>query len=333
MRAVVIDRPGSFRVTSVPDPTCGAAEVVVEVAVCGVCGTDLHILDGEFPPTPYPIVPGHEAAGTVLEVGTEVTNVKPGDRVAIDPSLFCGYCRYCRAGRGNLCEHWAATGDTVDGAFAELVSVPAKNAYLVPEHVSFSSAAMVEPVSCAVHGVDRLGMVAGEAVLVTGAGTMGLILGQLLARSGARRVSFVDINPAKLALARSFGFGSCFSSVHEAVEAQGPFERVVEATGVAAVAEQAFGAAARGGTLMIFGVAPSGASAAYRPFAVYNDEISIVGSMAVLASYGRAVDVVADGTVDTAKMVTHSFGLEDFALALEAVRTGQGLKVQIALKG
>jgi 2-desacetyl-2-hydroxyethyl bacteriochlorophyllide A dehydrogenase len=332
MRAVVVDKPGSFAVTSVPDPMVGPVEVVVQVAACGICGTDLHIVDGEFPPTPYPIVPGHEAAGTVVAVGAQVTNVRVGDRVAVDPSLFCGSCKYCRAGRGNLCERWGATGDTVDGAFAEYVSVPARNCYTVPDEMSFSSAAMVEPVSCAVHAVDRLGVVVGDNVLVFGAGTMGLVLGQLLGHAGARTVSFVDTNPAKLNLARSFGFEECYATLEEAVGAHGRYERVVEATGVALVAERAIDAVARGGTLMIFGVAPSGALARYRPFAVYNDEVSIVGSMAVLSSYGRAVDIVADGIVKVPKMVTHTFALDDFATALGTVRRGEGLKVQVSLE-
>ena len=258
-------------------------------------------VDGEFPPTPYPIVPGHEAAGTVVAVGAQVANVRVGDRVAIDPSLFCGSCKYCRAGRGNLCEHWGATGDTVDGALAEYVSVPARNSYTLPDEMSFSSAAMVEPVSCAVHAVDRLGVVMGASVLVVGAGTMGLVLGQLLGHAGARKVSFVDTNPAKLKLARSFGFEECYATLEEAVEAHGRYERVVEATGVALVAERAIDAVARGGTLMIFGVAPSGALARYRPFAVYNDEISIVGSMAVLSSYAPTTRASPSVLVNTAE--------------------------------
>ena len=124
----------------------------------------------------------------------------------------------------------------------------------------------------------------------------------------------------------------CYATLEEAVEAHGRYERVVEATGVALVAERAIDAVARGGTLMIFGVAPSGALARYRPFAVYNDEISIVGSMAVLSSYGRAVDIVADGIVKVPKMVTHTFALDDFATALGTVRRGDGLKVQVSLE-
>jgi D-arabinose 1-dehydrogenase-like Zn-dependent alcohol dehydrogenase len=124
MRAIVIDQPGSFRVAKVPDPVPRAGEVIVKVECCGICGTDLHILAGEFPPTPYPITPGHEFAGLVVARGPDADDggrprLEEGDRVAVDPSLYCGWCRRCRAGRDNLCANWGAIGDTVDGAFAE----------------------------------------------------------------------------------------------------------------------------------------------------------------------------------------------------------------------
>ena len=162
MRALVLDHPGSFRVADVPDPTPQADQVVVRVECCGICGTDLHILAGEFPPTPYPITPGHEFAGIVVARGADVRPDLPiGARVAVDPSLYCGYCRRCRAGRDNLCENWAAIGDTVNGAFAEFVAVPAVNAYRLPDHLDGQLGAMAEPLACAVHGMRRLGLGAG----------------------------------------------------------------------------------------------------------------------------------------------------------------------------
>ena len=126
MRAIVLDQPGAFRVADVPDPAPRVGEVIVKVDSCGICGTDLHILDGEFPPTPYPITPGHEFAGQIVACGpgaSEGPGLAEGDRVAVDPSLYCGWCRRCRAGRGNLCME-GAIGDTVDGAFASTSPFP-----------------------------------------------------------------------------------------------------------------------------------------------------------------------------------------------------------------
>ena len=330
MRAIQIAKPGSYRLTELPLPAPGPEDVVLRVGACGVCGTDLHILAGEFPPTPYPIVPGHEAAGTVSAVGSAVVGLREGDRVAIDPSLFCGACHYCRLGRGNLCERWGAIGDTVDGAFAEYVKVPAANAYPIPDSMDFSVAAFVEPVSCAVHAVDRLQLRFGETVLIYGAGTMGLILAQLLRAAGASQVALCDTNPLRVERARTFGFSAVGPDLESV---RGPnlrgFDNVIEATGVTKVAEAAMGAVSKGGKLMIFGVSPGGDQARYEPFRVYNEEITIVGSMAVLTSYGRAVDIVAAGGVDAARMVTDTLGLDGFGDALDAVRVGAGLKVQI----
>ena len=138
MRAAIVDRPGEIRVGEVPDPKPGERQVVVKVGACGICGTDLHIADGHFPPTPYPIVPGHEFAGEIVELGADVPGEwKVGDRVAVDPSLFCGYCGPCRAGHGNLCANWGATGDTVNGAFAEYVAVPSATCYRMPDAMTW----------------------------------------------------------------------------------------------------------------------------------------------------------------------------------------------------
>src|SRR5579864_6299071 len=236
MRAIVIDRPGTFRVAEVPDPTPGAGEVVVRVEYCGICGTDLHILAGEFPPTPYPITPGHEFAGTVVARGPDVKPDLPiGARVAVDPSLYCGYCRRCRAGRDNLCENWAAIGDTVDGAFAEYVAVPAVNAYRLPVDLDGQLGAMIEPLACAVHGLRRLGPVFGDTVVLTGAGTMGLLLLQLLVHAGAGPVTVVDRVADRLAVARKLGAARTASGLSDLEDER--FEIAVDATGVPAVVD------------------------------------------------------------------------------------------------
>lgn len=327
MRAAMITEPGSISVGRAPDPTPTPPDVVVEVGACGVCGTDLHIADGEFPPTPYPIVPGHEFAGTVVEVGPAVsTGIGVGDRVAVDPSLFCGHCAACRAGRGNLCANWGAIGDTVDGAFAELVAVPAVNAYRLPDHLSLEQGALVEPLSCAVHGVRRLGVAMGERVLVVGAGTMGLLLIQLLAGAGAE-VTAVDRVAAKLELAATQGARHTATSIGELNGEL--FDAVVDVTGAPAAIEEVLTAVARGGRFLVFGVANTDARVAVSPFRIYNDEITVVGSMAVLHSFGAALDLIASGAVSTESLVSHRLALDDYPKALDVVRQGQGVKVHV----
>jgi 2-desacetyl-2-hydroxyethyl bacteriochlorophyllide A dehydrogenase len=330
MRAVILDKPGSQRLGELPDPTPKAGEVVVRVHATGICGTDLHILDGEFPPTPYPITPGHEFAGEVVELGAGVSGLAVGDRVAVDPSLFCGRCWQCQRQRGNLCENWGAIGDTVDGAFAEYVAAPVGNCYRLPDSVDYSAGALVEPVACAVHGIHRLGMEVGSSLLVVGAGTMGLLLMQLARSAGAYQVAMVDRDPARLAVAGELGATATATSVEEIVDGHGGgFDYVVEATGVPAAGQSALNAVTSGGTFMVFGVAPEDARLQVSPFEVYNREISIVGSMAVLSTFAPAVKAVASGVIDTTRMVTHVEPLDRFAQAIELTRQRAGLKVQV----
>lgn len=334
MKALVVSTPGTWSVVSdAPIPSPGQAEVQVQVKAVGMCGSDLHILAGEFPPTPYPITPGHEFAGVVTELGADVANVAVGDRVAIDPSLFCGRCRYCHQGRGNLCAKWGAIGDTVDGAFAEYVVAPAQNAYPLPDRLSFAAGALVEPMSCVVHGLHRLAMRPGSDLLVVGGGTIGLSLLQAATRSGATVVDVVDTDTSRLERARSFGADHVAVDANEHMRRRGHgYEYVIEATGVPAAAQAALGALDRGGTLLIFGVAPENAEMNISPFRVYNDEQTILGTMAVLDSFAPAMNMLASSVIDVERMVTHSFRLEQFDEALATMRGRQGLKIQFSFE-
>jgi threonine dehydrogenase-like Zn-dependent dehydrogenase len=202
MRAALIDKPGSVRVGNIPDPTPNPGELIIRVGARGICGTDLHIVDGDSPLVRYPIVPSHEFAGEVVvvgknvpqRIGTRETKLAVGARVAVEPNRYCSYCEFYRTGRENLCLNYAAIGVTADGAFAGYVTVLASQAYVLPENLSFQEATLIEPVSCAVHGMHRLNPKSGDSFLIMGAGTMGLILLQLAVRGGASRVAMVDLN-------------------------------------------------------------------------------------------------------------------------------------------
>lgn len=332
MKAVVVHEPGRVSLEDVPVPQVGLKDVLVQVAACGICGTDIHIIDGEFPPTRYPIIIGHEFGGTVAQVGKAVVDFKPGDRVGVDPTLNCGECYFCLRGKGNLCERWNAVGvGQHPGGFAEYVAVPERCVYHLPDDMSFEAAALIEPVSCVVHGFHLLAPKVGDTYVIYGAGPMGLQNAQVARFNGAGAVAIIDINPSRLEIARSFGFEVLGASLDEVrpVAPRG-FDNVIEATGRTKVAERAIDAVVRGGKLLIFGVCPPGETAAYDTFRIYNEEISIIGSMAVLQSYGPAIAIIDAGAIDVPKMVTHTFPIDRFDEAIATVRAGAGLKVQIA---
>src|SRR6266516_2944217 len=283
MRAVIIDAPGIIRVVNVPDPTPRPYEVLVRVGECGICGTDLHIIDGDSPLARYPIIPGHEFAGEVVAVGSDVAqrygkeNITVGSRIAVEPNLYCGHCDSCRTGHENLCLNYAALGVTTNGAVAQYVAVPVAQAYALPDNISFREGALIEPVSCAVHGMHILNPRSGDTFLIVGAGTMGLLLLQLAVRGGASRVVMIDVNAQRLARAEMLGATHTYHDIKRALhdELHG-FSCVIDATGVPAVIESAFTAVKRGGKLLVFGVTPHNARISISLFLIYNDEITVI---------------------------------------------------------
>ncbi|MFB6395636.1 zinc-dependent alcohol dehydrogenase family protein [Polymorphospora lycopeni] len=327
MKAAVIVTPGQVALESVPDPAPGPRDVVVQVAACGICGTDLHIMDGEFAPA-YPVVPGHEFAGEVVAVGSGVTEVRVGDRVAVDPSLHCGECYYCRRARGNLCENWAAIGVTTAGGVAEYAVAPAKNCFVLPDGVSAADAALIEPLSCAVRGFDVLPRRLGDHYLIYGAGTMGLMMQELAKRCGAASVSMVDLNPDRLATAVRLGNTAAVTGADELTRPRG-WDVVIDCTGAEAAIADGLTRVGPAGTFLQFGVSSYDARATIEPFRVYNKEITITGSMAVLHSFERAGELFAAGVLDPDIFVSHRFPLDGYADALAQFRAGIGRKILI----
>jgi 2-desacetyl-2-hydroxyethyl bacteriochlorophyllide A dehydrogenase len=326
VKAVVVTAPGTIAVETLDDPAPGPHDVVVAVAACGICGTDLHILDGEH--GRLPIVPGHEFAGEVVAIGREVTTVRVGDRVAADPNLPCLRCYECRRGRLNLCEHLDAVGVTVPGAAAELVVAPAANCVVLPEGVEVADAALIEPLSCAVRAFDVLRAQLAASVLIYGAGTMGLMNLQLAKHAGAASVAVVDPNESRLEAARALGCSAAARSADDLASERG-WDVVIDCTGVVAAIEDGLARVARAGTFLQFGVTSPDAHARVMPYRVYRDELTITGSMAVLYSFERAAALFVDGVVDPAVFISDRLPLDDYAQAIERFRAGQGRKIVV----
>jgi 2-desacetyl-2-hydroxyethyl bacteriochlorophyllide A dehydrogenase len=327
VKAAVISSPGNVGIETVEDPAPGPSDVVVRVAACGLCGTDLHILQGEFAPT-LPIVPGHEFAGEVVAVGGRVQGLVVGDQVAVDPSLYCHECHYCRIGRNNLCERWAAIGVTVSGGAAEYAVAPAANCVKLPSHIRTQDAALIEPLSCAVRGYDILRSQLATHVLIYGSGTMGLMMLELAKRTGAATVDMVDVNEERLATAQALGCSAAAGTADELDRPRG-WDVVIDATGNAKAIQDAIGRVGKGGTFLQFGVADYAARTVIEPYRIYNQEITITGSMAVLHSYERAAELFANGVLDPEVFISDRLPLVDYAAALDRFRAGRGRKIQV----
>ncbi|MGW2562296.1 zinc-dependent alcohol dehydrogenase family protein [Streptomyces sp. NPDC001514] len=327
MKAAVITAPGVVEIATLEDPAPGPREVVVAVAATGLCGTDLHILHGEHAPS-LPIVPGHEFAGEVVAVGSAVTELAVGARVAVDPNVYCSECYQCRLGRNNLCERYAALGVTLPGAAAEFVAAPVANCVVLPDHVPSADASLIEPLSCAVRGYDVLRSRLADHVLIYGSGTMGLMMLELAKRTGAAVVDVVDVNPDRLATARRLGCGNAVASADELERPRG-WDVVIDATGNARAIEDGIGRVGRGGTFLQFGVAEQAARVSFEPYRVYNQEITILGSMAVLHSFERAAELYATGVLDPEVFISDRLPLTDYAHAIDRFRAGLGRKIQV----
>jgi NADPH2:quinone reductase len=263
----------------------------------------------------------------VVAVGRDAALVTVGDVIAVDPSLHCGSCPQCRRGRGNLCQRWGAIGGTRAGAWADFVSIPERNAVLLGDGYPLDCASLIEPVACAVRGLVRLRPEPGRSALVVGGGTMGLILGTLLELAGCEPVTVVEANPGR----RSFGAERTGLNVigpDELGELEAEF--VVDATGAPAAVEDALARVAPGGTFMVFGVSSPEARVAMSPYAIYQREITVVGSMAILHSFQPAVDLVAQRPERFRPLLTHAFGLDEFDRAIAALADGDAIKVTIA---
>lgn len=333
MRAAVVDAPGRLRVGSIPDPTPGDGEVVVAVKACGICATDLHIAAGEFIAR-YPLVPGHEFAGDIVEVGRGVTDVRVGDRVAVDPSLFCGRCYFCRSNMGNHCLDWNGLGTTRPGGFAEFVAVPARNVYQLGA-LDHAQGAFVEPLACVVYGMRRLAPRAGDDALLIGAGPIGLLLLQTLRRAGSGRITVTDRRGDRLEVAARLGADATVRAGEDGLDelrelAPLGFDVIVDASGVASAIEDHLALAKPGGKVLLFGVCAREDRIALSPFEVYRKDLTIIGSFALCYTFNPALMLLQSGAVDVRPLITHEFTLDRWPEALETVRNGvASLKVQI----
>jgi 2-desacetyl-2-hydroxyethyl bacteriochlorophyllide A dehydrogenase len=331
MKALVIEKPGVGTIKTVPVKPVGESEVKIQVKASGICGTDVHIFRGEYLGS-YPIIPGHEFSGVVVETGSKVTRFKAGDHVAIEPNISCDNCHACLNNRQNFCEHWNGVGVTLPGGMAEYAVVPEKAVFNIGS-LPFLSGSFVEPLSCVLHGVERARIKLGDRVAILGAGPIGILLSKAIQLQGASNITQVDKNISRLELARISGARYTRASLDE-LEQEG-YDVVVEAAGSAFLMEQSLKYVRKGGTLLWFGVPKRDAVVNLPVFTVFEKGLFILSSYTSVRNSIQAVRLLESGRIDVSKLVSHRFALEDFAKGVETIEQGtEGvLKVVILPNG
>jgi 2-desacetyl-2-hydroxyethyl bacteriochlorophyllide A dehydrogenase len=329
VRAAVVREPGIVVVEDVADPSPTGDEVVVAVSLCGICGTDLHVVDGDYPAVKYPVIPGHEFSGTVVAVGSNVVHLAPGAEVAVDPMIFCGCCVQCRRGATNLCLRGGGLGTTANGALAEFVAVKASQCEALPPELPPGWAPMIEPLSCVVHAMDRIGPVLGDRTLVIGSGAAGLLMVGTLALAGAA-VTVLESIPERRSLAPAFGALETTGDLSDLGDGTNGWDLVVDASGSAGAISLGLANLNRGARLCIFGVASPQARVEISPFDVFSRELTIIGTTSVRNSFRRAADLMTTGTLPIDLLVGEPLPLERTLEALERTRHSQGIKTRVA---
>ncbi len=333
MKAIVYDSPRSFSYRDVPEPSLGSDEVLIHVKACGLCGTDLHIHEGEFNPS-FPLIPGHEFTGEISDIGSAVTGWRAGDRVVANCNRACGGCFYCQRGQYLRCENLVAYGVQMDGGFAEYLRVKASDVFALGD-LSWREATMVEPTACAVHGMETLDVKPGADVLMFGAGPTGQVLAQLLRINGAASLTVAAPAGPKLELASRLSADRVVAidrndpEQHRRalrdISANG-FDYVVEATGAPQMCAEAMGQTRRGGEILVYGVYPDQATFPVNPFDVFRREITIKGSFAQIHDFGRSLSYLESGKVKVDEIVSDEFELKHWDRALDNAWGRRGIK-------
>ncbi len=317
MKALVLKEYKKFAVEEVPTPGIAPDEVLVAVKACGICGSDVHGMDGSTGRRRPPIIMGHEASGVIAEIGTAVSGWKPGDRVTFDSTIWCGHCEFCRRGQVNLCNNRRVLGVSCEeyrqhGAFAEFVAVPQRILYRLPDGLSFEHAALVEPFSIAFHAVRRTPITINDACVVVGAGMIGLALIQTLRVAGCGRIIAVDIAPDKLALAAKLG----------ATDVMTPAERLIdgadvafEAVGVPATVDLAMQCVRKGGSVTLVGNVTPKVDLPLQM--VVTRELTLFGSCASSGEYPACLDMMARGAIQAAPLLSAQAPLSEGAAWFE----------------
>jgi len=326
MKAITYQGLGEVQCGDLAEPTASKDEVVVRVHASGICHTDIDILYGRYGNSTFPLVPGHEYAGEIVECGANVTRFKTGDRVVVDPNIHCGECRACKKGLTNLCDKLGAYGVTVHGGFADFSAIHQDNIFPISD-LSYEVAALAEPVGCVLNGLDAIETETVDNALIFGAGPIGMLMGLALRTRGVNDITMVDIDDSRLELAESLGLSSA-AAQGDLSAFEKSFDFTADATGVPQVAENLINYAANGGNVLFFGVCPPGETIAVSPHDVFRRQIRLAGTHSLNHNIPEALDAIEQIGPDIEKLISHRLDLNDISGFLNKTNKESSLKIQ-----
>ncbi|PKN98375.1 MAG: L-threonine 3-dehydrogenase [Chloroflexi bacterium HGW-Chloroflexi-4] len=313
MKSMMIHKPGELSLIECDLPTPAHLEVLIEVKASGICGTDLHIFKGEYLGS-YPVIPGHEFAGVVRAVGSGVKRFKVGDRVAVEPNIACDNCSHCLNNRQNFCKNWQAVGVTLPGGMEQFVCAPEKAVFSIGD-LPFEKGAFVEPLSCVIHGIERARIHLADKVAILGAGPIGDLLLQMVRLQGAANITMLETNPGRIALARELGADQVMRRMEDLP--QDEFDVVIDATGAIPVMNRTIDFVRKGGTVLLFGVPPSGKLMELDAFKIFQKGLTFLSSFTSVRNSIQAVRLLQSGEVKVESLISHRLPLEDLLVGLE----------------
>jgi 2-desacetyl-2-hydroxyethyl bacteriochlorophyllide A dehydrogenase len=317
MKAALIEKEYSLKTIEMDIPVPGEDELLIEVFASGICGTDLHIYQGDYKGT-YPIIPGHEFSGIVRKAGEKVRNIKVGDRVAVEPNLSCGVCYNCLNNRQHFCENGEAVGVTLPGGMAQFVCAPEQAVFPIGD-LSFEEAAFVEPLSCVLHGVELVKPGLADTVLLIGAGPIGLLLLQSFLVEGCSAVHVVDRDEDRLKIAKEMGATHVSTELSSLEKESYPV--VCDATGVSFLMEETLKYVRSAGRILWFAVPHVDAKVSIPPFEMFAREISIFSSYTSCRNTWQALHLMQSGRIRVKELISHRLPLEDFEKGLKILET------------
>ncbi|MFN3158293.1 MAG: galactitol-1-phosphate 5-dehydrogenase [Rubinisphaera brasiliensis] len=342
MKAMLLSEYKHLELTDMPKPEVGPRDVLIAVQACGVCGSDIHGYDGSTGRRIPPLIMGHEAAGVIEEVGSEVSNFQAGQRVTFDSTVSCGNCQYCRAGRINLCNNRKVLGVSCGeyrqhGAFAEYVVVPEHIVYELPDDLPFEHAAMIEAVSVAVHAANRTPVKLGQSCVVVGTGMIGLLCVQAMKKAGCGTIIAIDLDDSKLALAKELGATHAINGkaedlidqVKQLTGGEGA-DIAVEVVGATVTIQTAINALRKGGHLTLVGNLSPNIELPLQ--SVVTRELSVSGSCASAGEYPECIALMTSGDIQVEPLISLKAPLEDGPALFERLYSGDSGLMKVILQ-